>query len=492
MISSGNILESKLRHPGCELNLGALLARHPELQIDQEKYNINVTANYGVQLTPGQVLEKFSLHDGAGRPAHLYLHVPLCSYICHFCNYVKRMLPKDGKEDSTLDAWATRLIDESQRYLDRFGWIKKARIESFYMGGGTAALLREKHLGRILNYFHSQYDMSHAVELTLEGNPDNYDREFVRAVQRLGINRFSVGIQSFQDTVTSFTGRGHDRMASLKAIHTLLDSGSPFNVDLMFGLPYQTPETVEEDLLTLAELGVPTVTIYRLRNAERHKMGIGNVSVWNVPSVREKLYEQGLFPSLDQTYAMREAAVRVLLRYGYQPSPCGWWSRPNTYSGGNIPHVSNNKWQNYHTMLALGPGAYGWLTGGTGEVIQTHNETDIAAYVKRMETEKTQPLAFGRHLQGYQAVATALGFAFKANQPIAFERFADEYHVDLLAQEPFQSVIHELLEKDLVAFVSDGRAIKPTLEGESLHEEIISVYIHGRIGGFQDAVCKKS
>ncbi|HSB45938.1 MAG TPA: radical SAM protein [Nitrospira sp.] len=479
------------RHSGIELNLGALLDRHPELQINQEEYNINVTANYGESLTRDEVLEKFAQHDGAGRPAHLYLHVPLCSYICHFCNYVKKALPKNGREEETLEAWVSRLIEESKRYLERFDWIGKARIESIYLGGGTAALMRESQLGRLLAHIHERYNLSHVQEVTLEGNPDNYDRDFVRAIQRLGFNRFSVGVQSFQDRVTAFTGRGHDRLASLKAIKVLLDSGDPFNVDMMFGLPYQTPGTVEEDLRTLVELGVPTITIYRLRNAERHKMGIGNVSVWNVPSVRDKLYKQGLFPSLEETYAMREAAVRVLLEFGYQPSPCGWWSRPGTYPGGNIPHVSANKWQHYHTMLAVGPGAYGWLTGRRGEVIQTHNETDIAAYVRHLESQSTPPLSFGRHLQGHQAVASALGFAFKANQPILFDRFADEYRVDLLREEPYRSVIEDLLEKRLVEVAPTGRSIRPTLEGEALHEEIISVYIHGRIGSFQDAVCKR-
>lgn len=479
------------RHPGWELNLGALLARHPELQIDQESYNINVTANYGAPLTRDEVLDKFSQHNGAGRPAHLYFHVPLCSYICHFCNYVKKAVPKNGKESETLEAWASRLIEESNRYLDQFDWIGEARIESVYLGGGTAALMREKQLERLLAHIRERYDLRHVQEVTLEGNPDNYDKDFVRALQRTGFTRFSVGVQSLQDQVTAFTGRGHDRLASIKAIKTLLDSGDPFNVDMMFGLPYQTPGTVEEDLRTLVELGVPTITIYRLRNAERHKMGIGNISAWNVPSVRDKLYEQRLFPSLEGTYAMREAAVRILLEYGYQPSPCGWWSKPETYPHGNIPHVSANKWQRYHTMLALGPGAYGWLTGNRGEVIQTHNETDIAAYAKHLESEKTPPLSFGRHLQGHQAVASALGFAFKANQPIEFERFAEEYRADLLGEEPYSSVIRDLLSKGLVEFVQKGRGVKPTLDGEALHEEIISVYIHRRIGSFQDAVCKR-
>jgi oxygen-independent coproporphyrinogen-3 oxidase len=475
---------------GVELNLGVLLARHPELQIEQDVYNINVTANYGEPLTPEQVFARYAAHRGAGLPAHLYLHVPLCSYICHFCNYVKKLLPANGREEETLDEWVSLLITESRTYLEHVPWLREARIESFFIGGGTAALMRPRHLERIMAHVYANYDLTADCELTLEGNPDNFQRDYLRAVQKLGFNRFSVGVQSFQDQVTAFTGRGHDRATSLRAIEHLKETGCPFNVDIMFGLPYQTPESVAEDIAILLAYRVPTVTIYRLRNADRAAMGIGNRAAWNIPSVRDRLYAAHLFPTLTETYAMREAAVRLLLEHGYTPSPCGWWSAPGTYPEGNIPRVSRNKWQRYDTMIAFGPGAYGWLTGNTAEVIQTHNETDIAAYARRVKCGDARPISFGRLLRGPQAVASALGFAFKANQPIALARFRDQYGVDLLRDEPYRAVLTDLLAAGLIERLDEGH-LRPTLNGEALHEEIITVYFHNRIGQFNDAVCHK-
>jgi oxygen-independent coproporphyrinogen-3 oxidase len=474
-----------------ELNLGALLQRHPELQIEQDDYNINVTANYGETLTPTEVFQAFAEHPGADLPAHLYFHVPVCSYICHFCNYVKRRLPNDGKEDETLTEWVTLLTSESQAYLDRVPWLGRARIESFFIGGGTAALLRPHHLERLLRHVRDRYALSDDCELTLEGNPDNFQRDYLQAARAAGFNRFSVGVQSFQDDVTRFTGRGHDSAASLAAIEQLLETGCPFNVDLMFGLPFQTATTVERDVRTLVERATPTITIYRLRNAERHKMGIGNRALWNVPAVRDRLHAEHRFPTLDQTYAMREAAVRTLLDYGYRPSPCGWWNAPGTYPDGNIPRVSRNKWQRYDTMVAFGPGAYGWLTGTTDRVVQTHNETDIAAYARRVHAGDVRPIAFGRLLTGHEAAGSALGFAFKANQPISVERFQRQYGVDLLEDEPYRTVIEDLLTQELIAPVDGEAAFRPTLNGEALHEEIISVYFQGRIGRFDDPLCKR-
>lgn len=475
-----------------ELNLGKLLDRNPQLQVPRDEYNINVTSNEGERLGAEELVGEYGRFDGAGLPAHLYFHLPLCNYICHFCNYVKRLVPR-GKEDSALRLWSDLLIEESTRYLDRFDWLKTAQIESFYIGGGTAALLlnSREFVSPLIEHVRSAYQLSDNVEFNIEGNPENFGKEHLAIAQDLGFNRFSLGVQSLQDEVNDFTKRRHSTEQSLEAIRNLLDTGCPFNVDMMFGLPYQTPESVRRDMTILTEMGVPTITIYRLRNADREEMGIGNRAVWNNPAVRNRLIQEGRFPELEATYQMRQAAVEVLLEQGYYPSPCGWWSRPGTYEGGNIPQTSKNKWEHYNTMIAYGPGAYGWLTGGQDEFLQTHNITDISKYVSFMQKEEGLPLAYGRKLDGHKAIGTALGFNFKANQPIVLARYQEQFGADLLNTEPFASAFAELLERGLVEMVDGGTAIKPTLDGEALHEEIIFHYFHQRIGLSDAPVCRR-
>ncbi|MFI8350677.1 radical SAM protein [Streptomyces sp. NPDC085596] len=475
-----------------ELNLGRLLDRNPQLQIPRDEYNINVTSNEGDRLDSEELAREYGAFPGAGHPAHLYFHLPLCNYICHFCNYVKRLVPR-GKEDPSLRLWSDLLIEESRRYLDRFDWIPQARIESFYIGGGTAALLLNspEYIEPLVRHARENYDLSDNVEFNIEGNPENFQRHHLETAQELGFNRFSLGVQSLQDEVNDFTKRRHSAAQSIEAIENLLATGSPFNVDMMFGLPYQTPESVRRDMTILTDLGVPTITIYRLRNADREEMGIGNRAVWNNPAVRERLISEGRFPDLDSTYAMRQEAVEVLLEKGYYPSPCGWWSRPGTYEDGNIPQTSKNKWEHYNTMIAYGPGAYGWLTGDQEEFLQTHNITDIGKYVSFMQKNEGLPLNFGRRLSGHKAIGTALGFNFKANQPIVLERYRARFGADLMETEPFASAFAELLERGLVEMVGDGTALKPTLDGEALHEEIIFHYFHQRIGLSDAPVCRR-
>lgn len=486
------MIASDISEPDVELNLGALLEANKHLQVDRDEYNINVTSNSGEGVSVEECKRAIANFDGAGKRAHLYFHLPLCNYICHFCNYVKRLIPR-GKEDASLLLWQDLLIEESRRQLKNAPWMADAKIGSFYIGGGTAALMLNstQTIAPLVDWVRSEYSIQPDVEFNIEGNPENFTKENLERALDLGFNRFSLGVQSLQDEVNDFTKRRHTAAQSLEAIENLKATGMPCNVDMMFGLPYQTPESVRRDFEILTDLDIPTITIYRLRNADRQDMGIGNRAVWNNPSVRERLIQEGRFPSLNQTYDMREVAVGELLGDGYSPSPCGWWSRPETYEGGNIPRTSKDKWEHYDTMLAVGPGAYGWLTGGGEEFLQTHNMIDIGKYANFMQKEEGLPLAPGRRLEGHQAIGTALGFNFKANQPIRLARYKEQFGADLVSMEPFASSFADLLERGLVTQTDNGDAFIPTLNGEALHEEIIEHYFHQRIGLSDAPVCRR-
>jgi oxygen-independent coproporphyrinogen-3 oxidase len=472
-------------------SMSVLLQQNPALNISHEAYNINVTANHGAQLSAQETLSQLQKFPGAGKPAHLYFHVPLCNYICHFCNYVKKKAAPGPALDAELDEWTDLLLKEARLQLECAPWIRLAKITSVYFGGGTAALFRERHLARFMDFIRTNYQLADDCEISLEGNPDNFVEGLAEQAVQLGFNRFSIGIQSLQNEVLKFTGRGHSAEMALDSIRKISALKLPFNVDYMFGLPYQSPETVAADMKILCDLEVPTITIYRLRNADRAKMGIGNRALWNVDKVRNDIQSRGLFPTTDETYSMREKIVKEFLQAGYFPSPCGWWSKPNVYPDGNIPKVSKSKWENYETMLAYGPGAYGWLSGGENRILQTHNVTDIKGYAKILKETNDLPLAYGRQLEGYQAIAVRLGFAFKANQPIQLDDYKKQFAIDLLRDPVTAPVLGELEKKNFISFAADRKSFRPTLEGETLHEEIISVYLHSRVGSCADPICRR-
>jgi oxygen-independent coproporphyrinogen-3 oxidase len=187
---------------------------------------------------------------------------------------------------------------------------------------------------------------------------------------------------------------------------------------------------------------------------------------------------------------MREAIMSTLLKSGYYPSPCGWWSKTGVYSDGNIPKISKNKWQNYQTMIAHGPGAYGWITDrNTSKSIQSHNELSIAKYAKGMKDPSHLPLSHGVILNSNEALATRLGFAYKANQPILFQEYEKRFGIHLLKNEPVGKILKDLEDRGFISIGEDH--FVPTILGETFHEEIISKYFHERIGNFHESICKR-
>ncbi|MDD5758387.1 MAG: radical SAM protein [Desulfobulbaceae bacterium] len=463
-----------------DIDLKAVLRDNPELRIERDDYDFTVTTHFGSKIAKEETLSRYSTFGGKGKPAHLYIHVPLCSYICHYCNYVKTRY--SGKDETILDRWTNALLTESKAYLRLAPWLCEARIESVYFGGGTAALLHERHLRQLMEHLRGNYSLTEDCEITLEGNPDNFDREKIDAAIGLGYNRFSVGIQSLDDKVLEFVGRGHNAETAVKAIEQLVRTSYPVNIDYIVGLPYQTVDSVAKEVEDLVALGTHQVSIYRLRNADRVGLGldIGQRSAWNQLQTSHAI-APGVFPTLEETYSIRGVLMRLLLERGYRPAPAAWWSREGVYANG-ICATPRNKWQNMDSMIAFGPGAYGWLTGGREDILQTHNPTNISDYLHRVEDLKEIPLSHGRYVSGREAVATALGFLFKACQKMDVSKIRARFHIDILNEEPYKEVLFTLVNKGFLHFPLEGDCFIPTLAGEALHEEIVHIYFNQWLG----------
>ena len=463
------------------MDLNDILLSNPELRIERDNYDFNVTTNLGEKIGAEETLERYSQFKGQGKPAHLYFHIPLCSYICHYCNYVKTIYRTEN--ESLLDQWVAALISESQAYLNRASWLHEAKIESIYFGGGTAALMQERHLAKIMQHVRQNYFLADNCEISLEGNPDNFQNDELEKAVKLGFNRFSVGVQSLDDRITKFVGRKHDKESTLNAIDKLRQTGHPFNIDYIFGMPYQSVDSVLAEIQTFIGLDAPQITIYRLRNADRVKLGldIANRSSWNREKTIKRFSEKAPFPTLEETYAMRAALMELLLENNYHPAPASWWSRAGTYSDG-ITVVSRNKWQNMDTMIAFGPGAYGWIVEPNGDILQTHNTTDISGHLNHMESGLGIPLSHGRHVTGRKAVSVALGYAFKACKPISVQKIKERFNVDILKDEPYREVLSVLVDKGFLSFSPENSTFMTTLAGEAFHEEIIDVYFQEWIG----------
>lgn len=197
------------------------------------------------------------------RPAQprlgLYVHVPFCNYACNFCFYAKRV----GENGATM----ARYVRALERELE---WVEPGtELTGLYVGGGTPtalpASLLDALLGRIFARMRDRVGAIH----TLECSPESLSGEHVQVLRDHSIPRVSLGIQSLRDDVLNDVRRRHSREQSLDACRRLVEAGRIVNVDLIYGLPRQTEQSLAEDFRTAAALGVQSVTLYNLRVNER-------------------------------------------------------------------------------------------------------------------------------------------------------------------------------------------------------------------------------
>ena len=188
----------------------------------------------------------------------LYVHVPFCRKKCRYCDFYSVPSTK------LVPQWLQALATEIAVYAASF-----PRFDTLYLGGGTPSLLGERELGNLLEEVFRNFSFSGSPEITLEANPDDVDREVLRAWRRLGINRLSLGVQSLAQDELLFLGRRHTAAQAILALERIRSDGFPhFSVDLIFGLPGQNLEAWENTLEGVLSFQPRHLSCYELTLSE--------------------------------------------------------------------------------------------------------------------------------------------------------------------------------------------------------------------------------
>jgi oxygen-independent coproporphyrinogen-3 oxidase len=187
---------------------------------------------------------------------HLYLHIPFCHQACHYCDFhfSTRLA---GKSDLV-----NALIQEIALQKDYLG---TRELSTVYFGGGTPSTLSPSELSDIFEAIHLHFDIQKGAEITLEANPEDLTPEYLKVLKELGVNRLSIGIQSFHAANLTFMNRNHDVLQARKSIHDAQAMGiSNISIDLIYGIPSNTLEMLEKDLATAVSTGVQHISAYSL------------------------------------------------------------------------------------------------------------------------------------------------------------------------------------------------------------------------------------
>lgn len=187
-------------------------------------------------------------------PLSLYIHVPWCIRKCPYCDFNSHAATPVLPEDDYIEA----LLADLAQDLD---WVQGRAIQSIFIGGGTPSLLSVEAYQKLFTGLRNTLEFAHDIEITMEANPGTFEAEKFAGYFELGINRLSIGIQSFNSEFLEKLGRVHDGEQALNAVQIAKDAGfTNFNLDLMHGLPGQSIDNALADLQQAIDFAPPHVS----------------------------------------------------------------------------------------------------------------------------------------------------------------------------------------------------------------------------------------
>ncbi|MFY9855613.1 MAG: radical SAM family heme chaperone HemW [Terracidiphilus sp.] len=393
----------------------------------------------------------------AGDALGLYISIPFCRSKCTYCNFASGVYPVSDHE-----RYVDRLIEDMQaagKWAERIGVELPRRVDTVYLGGGTPSLLAPALIERLFAAMRSHFDFDPDAEITVECAPGQLSDETLAALVTAGVNRVSLGVQSFIDREAASSGRLHNRAIVLADVMRLRAARiSNLNVDLIAGLPGQTFASWRESLMVMAALadaGVPHASVYMLEVDEDSRLG------------REMLahgarYHADLVPTDDAIAQMYSMAIEALHHAGLEQYEISNFCRSGFHSRHNLRY-----WQR-RPYLGLGLDASSMLLADRREsVLRSTTTDDLKAYLAGAAPTETTWLT---HAMQHEE-AWFLGLRLNAGVDLnAMER---EFGPALLA--PALEAVTRLVENGLLT--SDGKTVRLTVQGQLLSNDVFQEFL---------------
>jgi oxygen-independent coproporphyrinogen-3 oxidase len=311
-------------------------------------------------------------------PLSLYVHVPWCLRKCPYCDFNSHQRPEVLPEADYIAA----LLEDLRADLP---YAQGRELVSIFFGGGTPSLFSAASFATFLDEAHQLIPFAPDIEITLEANPGTFEQERFSAYLRCGINRLSIGIQSFEPAQLTRLGRVHDRDEALRAADIARRAGfDNFNLDLMFGLPEQDMEAALADLRQAIACAPTHLSWYQLTIEP-------NTEFYRRPPA---------LPDDERIADMQEAGIALLEQHGfarYEISACAQAGRQSRHN--------RNYWE-FGDYFGIGAGAHGKLTAADGSIIRTRKTRMPQHYLRGAQ---------GRLAEARTIAAAELPFEFLLN-----------------------------------------------------------------------------
>lgn len=377
-------------------------------------------------------------------PLSLYIHIPWCLKKCPYCDFNSHEIRTESNQ-APEDDYVTALIGDLESALaDVWG----RRLSSIFFGGGTPSLFSAKAIDAILTAVRTLLPLEHFAEVTMEANPGTFEAQKFADFRAAGINRLSVGIQSFNPQHLRALGRVHDAREAQRAVEIALKNFDNINLDLMYALPGQTLAEAQADIETACSAGVTHISAYHLTLE---------------PNTLFHRFPPNL-PDDEQAAAMQEMIEQITASHHYRNYETSAFARAGKESRHNM-----NYWL-FGDYLGIGAGA--------------HSKISFADKIVRQMRFK-QP-------KEYLAKAKAAGSLIQTQHELTFADRGFEFMMNALRlnsgfetavfQErtglpitAMQKQLHEAEQRGLL--VHDHHRIKPTVLGKRFLNDLLQIFL---------------
>ena len=372
----------------------------------------------------------------------VYIHIPFCHQICNYCDFNKFFF-----QNQPVDEYIESLGKEMALWQND---LEKAKIDTIFIGGGTPTSLTVEQLDRLLSLVHQYIPMEHVAEFSSEANPDELTLEKMQLMRKYGVNRLSMGVQTFDQDLLKILGRTHSNDHVYDVIENAKQTEFPsISIDLMYGLPNQTMDQWKASLQEAFRLKIPHISAYSLlvepKTIFYNLLSKGKLSL----------------PGEDLEAEMYSYLLEEMKSHGYTQYEISNFAYEEKESKHNLLYWNNDEY------IGLGAGAHGYVSG-----VRYSNHGPLKKYMQTIDLGE-KPLMMQKEVTKVEKMEEEMFLGLRKNRGVSLETFEERYSLTL--REVYGKELDELLYKELIVIENDF--VKLTTRGRFMGNTVFQYFL---------------
>lgn len=352
----------------------------------------------------------------------LYVHIPFCKQKCMYCDF-----PAYQNLQDYYETYVYALVQEMDLWVSEHPESKSKPIDTIYFGGGTPTELSIQQLQMIVDKIKSTFTITDDCHMTIESNPGEVDLQYLTKLVKLGFNRISFGVQTFDDKALTMLHRSHNGEKAKQAVYDAKEAGfTDINIDLIYGLPRQSLEDIKRNLEIVKDLPINHISTYGLQV---------EVGTYLYHLVQKNLIS---IPSESIDELMYDTMMEGLKELGFERYEISNFAKDNSYSRHNL------KYWHYIDYLGFGAGAHSFYDG-----IRRSNNRNVMPYIQSVD-RYTMPTIDTEMITVERAQEDFCFLALRTKWGLDEQKFDDRF--DVSVHNLFGNILEDLVTKGLLEY----------------------------------------